>query len=459
MHAFIQALVDQFPSNSFLLDDAISSHYHSDWSHIKPSKPLAVLRPGSTQEAADMMQLANQHQQPIVIQGGLTGLSGGATPQEGEVSISLERMRGIESIDQSGMTMTVKAGTPLESVQQAADAAGFLFPLDLGARGSCHIGGNIATNAGGNQVIRYGSTRALVLGLEVVLADGRIISSMNHLLKNNAGFDLKHLFIGSEGTLGIITRAVLRLFPKPTTTATALCALNNFDDCVTLLKQCKQQFAESLSSFEIMWESYTREVFEQPTGIQNPLDEIHPFTALIEVRGNDPENDQETFENFLGQLFEQDILVDASIAANQQQAENFWAIRDGIGQLHAIYPTSATNFDIGIKIDDIEAFIQQSSAELEEQFPGITNCAFGHLGDGNIHLVVRTERVEDNPAIYAIVFKYCTTFNASISAEHGVGTLRRKYLPISRSDNEIALMHQLKASLDPNSILNNKRVI
>ncbi|MGA0806874.1 MAG: FAD-binding oxidoreductase, partial [Pseudohongiellaceae bacterium] len=234
MRALIEQLNDVV-SVPLLTGIDISERYHHDWSCEAPGTPIAVVRPATTAEVSAILQLCHEHEQPVVVQGGMSGLCGGANPRGEEVAISMERLSGVEEIDQAAMTMTVKAGTPLQVIQEAAAAAGFVFPLDLGARGSCNIGGNIATNAGGNQVLRFGMTRNLVLGLEAVLADGTVISSMNKMLKNNAAYDLKHLFIGSEGTLGIVTRAVLRLYPKARSRCSALLALNDFPAVINLL--------------------------------------------------------------------------------------------------------------------------------------------------------------------------------------------------------------------------------
>ena len=239
-----------------LADKDISERYHSDWTFVDQCCPDAVLCPASTDEVAAILRNFHNRQIPVVVQGGLTGLAGGATPSPGEVAISLEKLSGIEELDEQAMTMTVRAGTPLQAVQEAAAARGLLYPVDLGARGSATIGGNLSTNAGGVQVIRYGMTRAMVLGLEVVLPDGTVITSLNKMLKNNAGYDLKHLFIGAEGTLGVVTRVVLRLFPKPVSRCTALIALDSFAAAVTLLQQVQKNLAGLVNCFEVMWDNF-----------------------------------------------------------------------------------------------------------------------------------------------------------------------------------------------------------
>ena len=256
MDILVKKLSSILDGSALLLGEDITNKYHADWSGADPCAPLVLLRPNTTDQLSEIMTMCFEYDQPVVIQGGLTGLAGGATPLSGEIAISLERMQGIEAIDPSGMTISVLAGTPLQVIQLAADDHELSLPLDLGARGSCQIGGNVSTNAGGTEVIRYGMTRALVLGLEAVLADGTVVNAMNRLVKNNSGYDLKHLFIGSEGTLGIVTRVVLQLQPKAKSTHTALCAVKDYDSVIQLLVELKRSLGPGLTGFELMWENY-----------------------------------------------------------------------------------------------------------------------------------------------------------------------------------------------------------
>ncbi len=257
MKQLLDSIETETGKSTILVGENVNDKYAVDWSRQNPCRPEVVLRPANTGEVSTILRLCNQARQPLVVQGGMTGLVGGATPRTGEWVLSLERLNGVVELDVDSMTLTAKAGTPLETLQIAAREAGFMLPLDLGARGSCTIGGNIATNAGGNQVIQYGMTRSLVLDLEVVMADGTIISSSNKLLKNNTGFDLKHLFIGSEGSLGVVTEAILRLFPSRSSRQSALCAMSEFSDVISLLKSMKRKLPV-ISSFEAMWASYYR---------------------------------------------------------------------------------------------------------------------------------------------------------------------------------------------------------
>ncbi|HSG66064.1 MAG TPA: FAD-binding oxidoreductase, partial [Gammaproteobacteria bacterium] len=319
--------------NTVIVGPQVGDKYSVDYTAENPRKPIAVVRPQSTEELAGVMRLCSEARQPVVVQGGLTGLSGGATPRPGEIAISLERMTGIIEIDTSGMTLTAWAGTPLETIQDAAESAGCSFPLDFGARGSCHIGGAIATNAGGNQVIRFGMARNLVLGLEAVLADGTVVSSMSAMLKNNAGYDLKQLFIGTEGTLGIITRCVLRLFPRLAGRASALCALPSFADAVALLDSARRGLAGSLSAFELMWAPYYDYVVDHVDGVSSPFEQHHALYALIEVEGTDAAQESARLEALLADALEAGTIEDAVLAQSEMQREALWAIRDGIGEI------------------------------------------------------------------------------------------------------------------------------
>ena len=320
MQTLIESLSQILDSSGLFLGDDISDKYHADWSGASPCAPAALLKPKTTEQLSQIMALCHEHNQPVVVQGGLTGLSGGATPLNAEFAISLERINGIEEIDTRGMTATVLAGTPLQLLQEAADEHGLFMPLDLGARGSCNIGGNVATNAGGTEVIRYGMTRSLVLGLEVVLADGTVINAMNKMLKNNSGYDLKHLFIGSEGTLGIVTKVVVQLQPKLLACHTALCALKDYDSVIKLLSELKRSLGSGLTGFELMWDNYFNKVLEVDSDLQNPFAEDHNFYLLVEYKDNETALGAERFETELFGHLEAELLSDAVVAQSHQDA-------------------------------------------------------------------------------------------------------------------------------------------
>jgi len=384
MGDIVDTLRDRLGADKVLAGGAVGTRYRVDFSHENASMPRAVLRPASTEEVAAILRECHRARQRVVIQGGLTGLAGGATPQAGEIAISLERLTGIEQIDRAAQTMTVRAGTPLQAVQHAAADAGYLFPLDLGARGSCTIGGNIATNAGGNQVIRFGMMRNLVLGLEAVLADGSVLSSMNKMLKNNAGYDLKHLFIGSEGTLGVVTRAVLRLWPKLPSKVTALCALRGFDEAVALLHTLQARLGGSLSAFEAMWAGYFHYVLEHMPALRSPFEERHAMYALVEIEGTEHAADTARLEAALGESLESGAVADAVLAQSAREAKNLWAIRDGIGDVTpTLQPLLA--FDVSLPIDSMASFLATVDAEFARFPDPVTNLVFGHIGDSNLH--------------------------------------------------------------------------
>jgi FAD/FMN-containing dehydrogenase len=435
----------------------VDKRYYSDWSAIDPARPKALIRPRSTAEVATALRLCHAMGQTVVPQGGLTGLAGGATPRAGDIVLSLERMAGIEEIDQAAATMTVKAGTVLETAQRAADEAGFLLALDLGARGSCQVGGNLSTNAGGNRVIRYGMAREQVLGLEVVLADGEVVTSLNKMLKNNAGYDIKQVFIGAEGTLGIITRATLRLHAKPLSRCTAFCALTDYPAVVALLRRMQSELG-GISAFEVMWHDFYDYIANHPTTKQKPLPDSHPYYVLVEFSGADPDHDLNRFEELLAKAMADGAVVDAVVAQSEQAARDFWLIREG----HAIDSKPLViNFDVSLPIADIDGFAAACRSALAAKWPNSISVFYGHIGDSNLHISVMMEGhgPEVMHDVDAVVYEAVRTMKGSVSAEHGVGTLKRAWLGHSRGPAELAVMRRLKQALDPKGILNPGKLI
>jgi FAD/FMN-containing dehydrogenase len=412
------------------------------------------LLPRTTEQVAAALRICNDANQPVVPQGGMTGLAGGAVPRATDIALSLERMRGIEEIDAAAATISVWAGTPLQEIQQAALDAGFLFPLDLGARGSCQIGGNIATNAGGNAVIRYGMTRDLVLGLEVVLADGRVLNLLNKMIKNNCGYDLKQCFIGSEGTLGVITRAILKLAPQPGETTTLLCALPDYASAVNLLRRV-QRSAGTPQAYELMWQDFFRlgvSWLENPVA---PMSADHPLYVLFESAGP-----RERLEQTLEAAFEAGEVLDAIIASSQTQARSLWKIREATGE----FPLRLTplNFDISLPIGQIGEFADVCRQRLDQRWPGNHSVYFGHIGDSNLHLTVDCATLPQPAPILEIeelVYTAVGELGGSVSAEHGIGLLKREFLHHSVSPEARKAMQQLKDCYDPKGILNPGKIL
>lgn len=460
MEKLIEQLRAKLGPQGVLTGADAGGRYRSDMTGYNAVAPLAVLRPATTTEVSAVLHACFAAGQPVAVQGGLTGLCGGATPHPGEMALSLERMHAIEEIDHTGMTMTVQSGTPLEAIQNAAAEAGLRFPLDLGARGSCAIGGNIATNAGGNEVIRYGMTRNLVLGLEVVLADGTVLSSMNRMIKNNAGYDLKHLFIGTEGTLGVVTRAVLRLYPRPLTRHAALCALDSLEDVIKFLHHVQLNLASGLSAFEVMWDDYVNFILANVPTVKSPFKEEHPIYVLIEFEGSQEKYDEDTFNDTLEEAMKARFLRDAAVAKSEKEMDQFWRIRDGVAEvLPQLTRAGLANFDISVPIGSVARLLSTVNSDLTVAFSECTKLAFGHLGDSNLHLLICTGNPADTEKVYDMVFRRVGELGGSIAAEHGIGMARRKHLHRSRSAEEIDLMRRLKGLLDPKGILNPGRVL
>ena len=415
----------------------------------------ALVRPRTTAEVADALRWCHANGLSVVTQGGLTGLVRGGEAQPDEIILSLERMRTIESIDPRQRVATVQAGVVLQSLQEAAEALDLSFPLDLGGRGSATLGGNAATNAGGNRVIRYGMMRDMVLGLEVVLADGTVVSSMNQLIKNNTGYDLKQLFIGSEGTLGVITRLALRLREKPQSSNVAFVAASSFDAVVRLLKHMDRALGGMLSAFEVMWQSFYRLVTTPPALGRAPISQEHPFYVLIESQGADPELDSRRFAAALESAMQQDLVVDAVIAQSDAECRALWSLRDDVQQIGQ--GGQPVIFDISLPLGEMERFTEALRDSLSQEIGEHKLWIFGHLGDGNLHACVQIKPQDYaalRPKIESLVYGGLKSFRGSVSAEHGIGLDRKQWLSVSRTESELALMRTLKAALDPKGILN-----
>lgn len=452
MSTLVDQLKDLLGPHGYLEGADAEAKAQSGWSHL--GTPPVVLRPASTDEVSKVLKLCHDAGQPIVAWGGLTGLVESANVGHGELALSLERMHKIEEIDEIAGTATVQAGAILQNVQEEIEQHHLILPLDLGARGSATIGGNIATNAGGNRVIRYGMMRDMVLGLEVVLADGTVLSSLGKMIKDNAGYDLKQLFIGSEGTLGVVTRAVVRLRRKPDSQDTAFMAVDEFSKLPKLLDHMDRKLAGTLSAFECLWNDFYRLLTTEPASHTPPLSQDQPYYVLIEAMGAHQDQDTERFELALEEAFEKELIVDAVLAKNQTERDKMWAIRDDVGQVAQNWPIFT--FDVSLTVHDMEAYVAEMKDRLTSSYPDHTAMVFGHLGDGNLHVVVGVgdDSADARRGVEACVYEPLRSRGGSVSAEHGVGLEKRPYLLFTRTPEEIATMRMIKTALDPKNILN-----
>jgi FAD/FMN-containing dehydrogenase len=421
-------------------------------------KAKAIVRPKNTEELSKVLKICNEKKQPVVPHGGLTGLAEGAITLEGQIAISTERLNEIETIDTVGRTITLGAGVQLEKAQNKAEENNLMLAVDLGARGSCTIGGNISTNAGGNMVVKYGMTRDSVLGLEAVLADGRIVTSLNEMLKNNSGYDLKQLFIGTEGTLGFVTRAVLRLREKPKSTNTALLAVNSFTQVTQFLKHIDRGLGGNLSAFEVMWEDFYKQVTTEPALNSPPLSQGFPYYVLVESTGSNQQKDSEHFEELSEEALNLEIIEDAVVSKSDSDRSNLWAIRDDVEQHYQDGPVKM--FDVSMPILSMEKYITDVHEKFSENWETYKCVVFGHLADGNLHVVsgVGSDDDESIRKMESCIYDPLKSIGGAVSAEHGIGLEKKDYLGISRTEIEIDIMRTLKKSLDPNNILNPGKV-
>lgn len=453
----ISSLKELASQISCLSDGDDLLRYQQDASGLESAgEPYLVFRPSTPGQVADIVRACSREGRKLTIQGGRSGLAGGAVPDGGDVVISLEQLAQVEDFDTVGGTITVQAGMVLENLCALVEEQGWYFPMDLGARGSCQIGGNVATNAGGNRVLRYGTMRELVLGMEAVLADGTVLSMMNKGLKNNTGLDLKHLFIGTEGTLGVITRVVLRLFPKPERRYSALLALDTFEQLTAILKSARGRLP-NLSSFEVMWQNYLQAA-GKTLNKTPPFEARYPIYILLETEGQDTPEAAAQLEDFLGELLEQGLATDVILPQTHEQAAQLWRFRDAIGEiLREMQPYVA--FDVGVPLKSLPGFIKVVTERLSHAWPQAQNLLFGHLGDGNLHLSTGPHAEVDLMAVEELVYSEVQRVGGSISAEHGIGRIKKPFLGYSRSPHELALMRQIKQVMDAGNSLNRDRIL
>ncbi|MDH1682791.1 FAD-binding oxidoreductase [Pseudomonas chengduensis] len=459
----LQALREVAGEAGLITDAERMQSYLSDWRGAYRGQAAAVLRPASTEEVAAVVRLCAQAGVALVPQGGNTGLCGGSIPDDSgaQVVLSLTRMKRIRAVDVANATITVEAGVILQQLQEAAAEVGRLFPLSLGAEGSCTVGGNLATNAGGTAVLRYGNMRDLALGLEVVLPDGRIWDGLRGLRKDNTGYDLKHLFIGSEGTLGIITAAVLKLFPAVRSLTTAWVALPSPQAAVELIGQMRGLCGDRLTGFELMSRQSVEFVLRHVIGVSDPFADTYSWYVLIELSDTQPNAPlNELLEQGLGAAFEQGVALDAVVAASDAQVHALWALREGISEAQN-HEGPSLKHDISVPVSRIPDFIARTDAVLQQAFPGVRIVAYGHVGDGNLHYnISKPIGAEDAAfkaqaeAIMHVIYDQTLHYAGSISAEHGLGQSKRLVAQHYKAPLELELMARVKQALDPAGLMN-----
>ena len=460
----VNILINLFESSigksSVLTGDDLKSRFYHIWKTEVPLQSICLLLPRSSQDVSNIMKICNENNQEVIIHGGLTNLVGSTKSEKSQVVISLEKMNKIIDIDERGKTVTCESGVIIENIINEVKEKNLLLPLNFGARGSAQIGGAVSTNAGGLRVFKYGMTRNLVMGIEYVLPDGTIISSLKKLMKDNSGYDLKHLLIGSEGTLGIVTKVVLRLYQLPKTRYTSLAVTNDFQKVLDMLLYMEDKISSNLTGFELLWNDTYKQMVSDKTMYNKYLPDSYKYYIFIEYMGGDFENDYNVFEKHILESIDDGIIEDAVIGKDEKEQINIWGIREDVAVL-ADEREFDQQFDISIPVNLIGSVIDKISSELKKCVGVKTIFPFGHVADGNIHFIIGKDS-DDNDLkskINDIIYNNTELVEGSISAEHGIGLDKKKYLIKSRSEDEIKLMRLLKKTIDPKNILNPGRVI
>src|SRR5579883_2060616 len=448
-----------------ITDPEMQAPYLVEMRNMFQGRTPVVLRPGSVGEVSRILELANQTATPIVPQGGNTGLVGGQTPLNNEIVLSLTRLDRIREIDPISNTITCEAGVTLQRAREAAAAVDRLYPQLLPSEGTCTIGGNLSTNAGGTAALAHGIARSHALGIEVVLADGRVLNNLNKLKKDNTGYDLKNLFIGAEGTLGIITAAVLRLVPRPRSVETAFVGVPSPEAALQLLTLAQARAGEEITSFEIMTRRGIELVLEHAAGCRDPLAAAHDWYVLLELSSQSREGTRLVLEEILEAGMERGLVEDAAVADSLEQAKAFWRLREMFGEVQR-HAGGSIKHDVSVPVAAVPAFIAEANEAVTKLIPGARPLPFGHLGDGNIHYNVNQPAGADKAAflkrwdeVNAVVFAVVRKYGGSISAEHGIGVMKRDLLPSVKDPVALDLMRGIKRLLDPNNILNPGKVL
>lgn len=458
MTDFVDILLATLGSDLVLIGEDIPQAHCHDWAHLPDIRPLAVVRPRTVEQVSATLKLCHEHEVPVVPQGGLTGLSGAAHPCEKGIALSLDRMNRITEVDRNAQTLSAETGAILAIAQKAAKDEDMMLAIDIGSRGTCQLGGLIATNAGGHNVVRYGMTREQVLGLQVVLADGTIVDDMNTMVKNNAGLDLKHLFIGSEGLLGVITACVLRLHAATPQRNTALVGCSDANAAVTLLSHARRQLGPMLSSFEVMWDNFYHTMASR-CDVPTPLGLSHCVYVIVEATGGSTADTGTALETFLSEALEEELIENAILANSIADEHDIWAVRESPAEFTKVIGPIIP-FDVSVPTSRIANSVTDIERAIKARWPDALALFFGHIGDNNVHLVVNIPSAGDRQPekeIKAVVYDLVRTAGGTVSAEHGIGAIKRDYLQYSRSDTQIAMMQSIKNVLDPRGILNPKK--
>ena len=456
---FIKSLTRIVGEPNILHSGVEKERFTHIWKTDIPLEAKAVIFPSSTEEVSEIMKYCYSIKQEVIVHGGLTNLVGGTETESNQLVISLDKMNLIEEVDPQSKTITAQAGTILENMIDAAKEKNLLLPMSFGAKGSAHIGGVVSTNAGGLRVFRYGMTRQMVLGLEAVLPDGTIISSLKKIIKDNSGYDLKQLFIGSEGTLGIVTKVILRLSEAPTSRSSAIVGIDSYEQVIDLLKYLEKNLAGTLSGFELMWKNTYAAMTGDQSHLTAPISIEYNYYVFIESLGSQPKQDYERLENLIGNSLEMELIQDGVMMQSERELNSIWQIREDVSIL-AAQANFDQHFDISIPIPLIGELVDQAVRELNK-LPFVERIfTFGHVADGNIHFIIGKK--ENNPkiieAINELIYRPLKEVGGSVSAEHGIGIHKKAYLSTSRSKEEIDMMKTLKLTFDPLNILNPGRI-
>ncbi|KAI8677169.1 FAD-binding PCMH-type domain-containing protein [Fusarium sp. Ph1] len=456
------AVIDGVTDGGAAIDEADLEPFNEDWMHKYRGQARLVLRPSSTEEVSGILKYCNEQRLAVVPQGGNTGLVGGSIPVFDEIVISMARMNEIRSFDEVSGSLVVDAGCILEAVDSYLAQRGYIFPLDLGAKGSCHVGGNVATNAGGLRLLRYGSLHGTVLGVEAVLPDGTVINDLCTLRKNNTGYDVKQLFIGAEGTLGIITKIAIQCPQRSPAVNVAVFGIESYEKAQLAFREAKKQLSEILSAFELM-DGRSQRIVSEVKGQEHPLEGEYPFYCLIETSGSNGEHDYAKLEAFLEDVMTREVIADGVVAQDETQLRNLWGWREGIteclGHWGGVY-----KYDISIPLTEMYSLVEDTKARMTDagllgdtpDHPVVAVLGYGHMGDANLHLNIPVRRYD--PVVEKVlepwVYEWIQKRNGSISAEHGLGIAKKKYIGYSRDETTIGLMKQIKKLFDPNGIMN-----